>query len=53
MVLITEQSGVRFLKLYISRVFSSETEEAEYYIEDLKNLDVIDGNGVKIGKING
>ncbi|MGV2432926.1 MAG UNVERIFIED_CONTAM: ribosome maturation factor RimM [Rickettsiaceae bacterium] len=49
----TDAEKILGTKLYISRSLLPDTEESEYYIEDLKNLDVIDDSGVKIGKING
>lgn len=45
--------SLRGTKLYIDRAALPETNEGEYYIEDLKGLRVLDESGKEIGTLTG
>lgn len=45
--------ALRGTKLYTTRSELPETEEAEYYIEDLRNLEVRDAGGKQTGRVIG
>lgn len=44
---------LRGTKLYINRAALPETDDGEYYIEDLKGLRVLDESGKEIGTLTG
>ncbi len=44
---------LRGTKLYINRAALPDTDEGEYYIEDLKGLRILDESGKEIGTLTG